>query len=440
MRRRLKKRNLYLNIIIVAYLSIAIGYALISSTITINGTTEVTGNNWDIHFENFKVDNHNSTGSVGSLNTSEDKTLLNFSKLEFKNPGDEIVFYVDVVNAGTIDGKLDEVIQTTLTEKQQKYFTYQVSYAYNQKFVKGDILKAGKSERVRILIKYNDSKTDAPTEEQTIANLNFKLKYVQDDRYGRNRKRLCRRATTLHSEDCTSSANSTNKTGFCYLVGTSITYGQIGSSGTLASGDAFDCDVNNDGVYNPTNERFYYVTDLDSETAVLISYNNSSSKGSTPNVAPPYYSSSTSTSYLGPITAASCLPTKSAWSGVGLINDTPQIYNEEGGTTVTYGPSNNPYVENLPKYKFTSAASLLTLPEFEKITDKNIFFENFGGQTGAPSCLWLNTPCSTCGGAYVFAIEYYSSTKTFRIITKLAGSAPCGARPVIEVLKNDMDY
>ena len=440
MRRRLKKRNLYLNIIIVACLSIAIGYALISSTITINGTTEVTGNNWDIHFENFKVDNHNSTGSVGSLNTSEDKTLLNFSKLEFKNPGDEIVFYVDVVNAGTIDGKLDEVIQTTLTEEQQKYFTYQVSYAYNQKFVKGDILKAGKSERVRILIKYNDSKTDAPTEEQTIANLNFKLKYVQDDRYGRNRKRLCRRATTLHSEDCTSSANSTSKTGFCYLVGTSITYGQIGSSGTLASGDAFDCDVNNDGVYNSTNERFYYVTDLDSETAVLISYNNSSSTGSAPNVAPPYYSNTNSISYLGPITAASCLPTKSAWSGVGLINDTPQIYNEEGGTTVTYGPSDNPYVKNLPKYKFTSAARLLTLPEFEKITDKNIFFENFGGQTGAPSCLWLNTPCSTCGGASVLAIEYYSSTKTFETTFKLAGSAPCGARPVIEVLKNDMDY
>lgn len=439
MRRRLKKRTLYLNIIIVACLSIAIGYALISSTITINGTTEVTGNNWDIHFENFKVDNHNSTGSVGNLNTSSDKTLLSFNKLEFKNPGDEIVFYVDIVNKGTIDGKLDEIIQTELTAAQKKYFTYQVSYAYNQKFKAGDLLKAGTSESIRILIKYNDSKTEAPTTAQTITGLKFKLKYIQDDGYQKNRKRLCRRATFLHSENC-SSSTSTSKTGYCTAGGTSITYGQIGTKGKLASGDAFDCDINNDGVYDSTKERFYYVTDLDSKSAILIYYSNSSSNGLSSTTAPPYYyQKNQSISYLGPLTASNYLPQKSAWPGVGLINDTEQIYNESGGTTVEYGPSNNPYIEILPKYKYTTAARLLTYPEFKKITDTNIFFENYGGQTGNPSCLWLNTVCSTCGGSQAYAIQYYSSSTHF-IASPLTTSTSCGVRPVIEVLKNDMDY
>ena len=48
-------------------------------------------------------------------------------------------------------------------------------------------------------------------------------------------------------------------------------YGTI-SSGNLKSGDAFDCDVNGDGKYNSDTERFYYVTDMNDSTAVLIMY------------------------------------------------------------------------------------------------------------------------------------------------------------------------
>ena len=47
------------------------------------------------------------------------------------------------------------------------------------------------------------------------------------------------------------------------VMGTStITYGKLGTQGILSSGDAFDCDVNGDGIYDATTERFYYVTDL----------------------------------------------------------------------------------------------------------------------------------------------------------------------------------
>ena len=43
---------------------------------------------------------------------------------------------------------------------------------------------------------------------------------------------------------------------------------------TLKSGDAFDCDVNGDKTYDSETERFYYVTDMNDSTAVLIYYNN----------------------------------------------------------------------------------------------------------------------------------------------------------------------
>ena len=37
---------------------------------------------------------------------------------------------------------------------------------------------------------------------------------------------------------------------------TTITYGSLELSGTLTIGDAFDCDVNGDGVYNSETEIF----------------------------------------------------------------------------------------------------------------------------------------------------------------------------------------
>ena len=106
-------------------------------------------------------------------------------------------------------------------------------------------------------------------------------------------KIICKRATTLHTEECT----QTDATNYCSGVGyttsgskgtSTIKYGNLGTSGTLTSGDAFDCDVNGDGVYDSNTERFYYVSDyyntstksFESDTAVLIYYNNVSSGNS----------------------------------------------------------------------------------------------------------------------------------------------------------------
>lgn len=56
---------------------------------------------------------------------------------------------------------------------------------------------------------------------------------------------------------------------------------KLGTTGALSVGDAFDCDVNNDGVYDSATERFYYIGNLstNSSRAVLIYYNNTNSNG-----------------------------------------------------------------------------------------------------------------------------------------------------------------
>lgn len=69
-------------------------------------------------------------------------------------------------------------------------------------------------------------------------------------------------------------------------------------------GDAFNCDVNGDGIFDSTTERFYYVADADSNTAALIYYSN------TVNGVP----STSEVTY-----SASNLPTTAQWKNVATI-------------------------------------------------------------------------------------------------------------------------
>ena len=99
---------------------------------------------------------------------------------------------------------------------------------------------------------------------------------------------MCKRATILHGS-----------------------YGSLGTAGSLSSGDAFDCDVNGDGVYDSDTERFYYVTDVDAKTAVLIYYNNVEAGVAKDSAFSAYDSSNEN--WHGPVTAIKQLPTTSQW-------------------------------------------------------------------------------------------------------------------------------
>jgi len=234
--------------------------------------------------------------------------------------------------------------------------------------------------------------------------------------------RKCQRAKTLHSITCTSSSTE----GYCKAGHRkdSITFGQIGTSGKLASGDAFDCDVNGDGIFNDATERFYYVSDLNSSTAILIYYTYT-------NRYP--YNARSSNSYSGPITAVEALPTTTKWSNISLVQKTSQIYNHSGGTTVV-DSSNKTHT--LPKYTYTTAARLLTLTEYNKITNTDIFWENFGNMD--PNCVWLNTPLASGGGSQVMAV--YNPAYTSIATMPYSVSTSCAVKPVIEVSKGLIVY
>ena len=131
---------------------------------------------------------------------------------------------------------------------------------------------------------------------------------------------VCKIATTQHSEQCSRGS------GGCYGANwkspnpTLVPYGYlITDSSTVTAGAAYDCDVNNDGTYDPVDERFYYFgaengnakliyyknmnnnasVDYDSALALLPNYELDNNNPSVPVWSNPYLVRHTSGDYTG---------------------------------------------------------------------------------------------------------------------------------------------
>ena len=258
-------------------------------------------------------------------------------------------------------------------------------------------------------------------------------------------KIVCKKAKkgTLHTEKCT----QTDETEYCsgskdYNTGDTITYGTI-PQGKLKSGDAFDCDVNGDGKYNSDTERFYYVTDMNDNTAVLIYYNNVS-KGK-PSDSTTYAYDKSGKNNNGPVTAIEQLPSISTWENISLINSERSLMTETGMTSTAAGPlpNNFNYAEK--------AARLLTVQELNKAC--NITVENMTrGELDKCNFLLENTKYSKADkGNWGYWLEnprteysdpvwaVYGCSRNVNNFS-VDNHNDIGVRPVIEVLKSNIKY
>ncbi|MBO5183166.1 MAG: type II secretion system protein [Bacilli bacterium] len=266
---------------------------------------------------------------------------------------------------------------------------------------------------------------------------------------GDTKRPICKRATTLHTEECT----QTDTTYYCSGAGytengskrtSTITYGNLGNKGILTSGDAFDCDVNGDEVYDSETERFYYVSDyyntstksFENDTAVLIYYNNVSAGNS--NNSNLYAYDSSGENFHGPRTAISQLPTTKQWSNVSLKNEKRAILNEKE----TY--SND--------FSYTECSSrVLTTQEVNKscnittgsfnygeLDSCNFLIENtnYSSDNIKNTGFWLESPYS---GDSV-NVWYITSKQRVQSYRGSADDTGIGVRPVIEVSKINIDY
>ena len=148
------KKYLYivLAMLIISICTLSIVYAALSVTLSIVGNAEVVASSWDIKFSSPKVKSGSVSVNVPTLNgnTLNFLTTLNI-------PGDYYEFTVDVVNNGTIDAVVENVLKTPeLTSEQAKYFNYEITYENGMAINSLQNLKAGNKVRLKVRVEYRN--------------------------------------------------------------------------------------------------------------------------------------------------------------------------------------------------------------------------------------------------------------------------------------------
>ena len=177
-----KKLSLFLFLIIICVFTLTIAYSALNAILTIQGNAEVIASSWDIHLENPKVRNGSATMDSPSL---EGANLINFSTT-LNLPGDFYEFTVDVVNGGTIDAMIENVIKMPeLDDNQKKYLNYEISYQNGQSINERQEIKSGSSMPIKVRIEYRKdlNASDLPTG-QVVLDLSLTLEYIQSDGTG----------------------------------------------------------------------------------------------------------------------------------------------------------------------------------------------------------------------------------------------------------------
>ena len=468
-----KFKNAILIVLAICLIGITVAYATLSQNLNINGVAKVSKTSWNIHFTNVLTPKAEGYAEGGKATLNSDSTVLTVSEGILKVPGDTITYVFDVINEGDLDAEVETVLTTIDSCKASDNTTdvtmycdkikYDLVYQDTKEAVKkNDQLLKGESKTLNLIITYDKNKelTSLPNTEIVLDNITSTINYTMIQKSSGSteepqNKIVCKRATTLHTEECTQKDTTNYCGGAGYTIAgsrgtTTITYGNLGTSGTLTTGDAFDCDVNGDGVYDSNTERFYYVSDyyntstkaFESDTAVLIYYNNVSSGNS--NNKTTYAYDSSGENFHGPRTAIKELPTTSQWSNISLKNTTRSISNESGSNTTTGGttPSNFSYAGYATRLLTIEELRIATknngIPTFQvgEIDNFTYLLENTSFSNENNFAWWLENVRSD-NSRQAWSVNGYYRTVYGNTVEDISST---GVRPAIEVSKTNIEY
>ena len=173
-------KKVVLSLLALLLLTITVGYAALSTTLNINGTSKINNATWDVHFANLTV-TEGSVSATKAATIDSGKTAIDYN-VELIKPGDFYEFTVDVTNTGTIDAKLDDApILSGVSAEQDVYTNYTVTYSDDTAINANDKLAAGATKKLKVRVEFDRNITNSqlPTEAQPL-NLTFAMNYVQD--------------------------------------------------------------------------------------------------------------------------------------------------------------------------------------------------------------------------------------------------------------------
>ena len=98
-----RKKTKIIVVMLVAIVFMAVGYAILSTSLNINGSTAVTSN-WQVEFSDIRTVSLKG-GATNKVTPTVSKTTANF-EVDLVQPGDEVTYEIDITNYGDIEAEV----------------------------------------------------------------------------------------------------------------------------------------------------------------------------------------------------------------------------------------------------------------------------------------------------------------------------------------------
>ncbi len=176
-----KRKETLIMIIIISILLLGIGYAYITTNLSINGTADVDSNTWNVYWDNVQVTSGSVSGSqVITAPTISNQTTVSFH-IRLKEPGELYEFTVDGKNTGTIDAMID-TITTNINNSPTppEYLKYKVTYGNGSPIENNHLLSVNSTQTYKIRIEYRTdiNPSSLPSTAQSLS-VTFTTDYIQ---------------------------------------------------------------------------------------------------------------------------------------------------------------------------------------------------------------------------------------------------------------------
>lgn len=187
-----KKKELRQKLLLVASLIIVfvtIVYLLTSTDlITVKGYNNMDSAKWDIHFENLKEKTIGDAKIIKSPKILKNATYIGDYEVSLTKPGDEVIYTFDVVNSGTFNSSLKDIIMSNIKcissinlKKDEEIvcgnIIYELEYLDGNKLKINDELKSGDRRPLKLTLKYDGN--TLPEENVEVYNITTILLYNQ---------------------------------------------------------------------------------------------------------------------------------------------------------------------------------------------------------------------------------------------------------------------
>lgn len=190
MKSRDEKKNIIIGSLVVAIVTMAIGYAVLSQQLKVNGTANISGD-WDVRMTN--ITEGTPSNSAGATPTAtnvtpaviESSKTANFS-VAFQTPGDTMEYDITVSNSGSLDAKLTNVVVAAtddsggpleLTEANGINYVVTIDSKSVDEAKEDVLANSGGHSNIHVKVYWDENATTAPV--NAIKKLSVTLDYEQ---------------------------------------------------------------------------------------------------------------------------------------------------------------------------------------------------------------------------------------------------------------------